>query len=369
MNLLFLCKRRPQGLDLLSTPYGRFFHLPCELARRGHHVTLLLLSYRNDAVEHRRAHGIEWYSESLRPINGQLGLLAYLKRADQLTEELRPHWVIGLSDTWYGILAQSLAARHGVRCAIDAYDNYEGYIPWALPLHWLWRRALRNASLLTAAGPALAEILADASGNNRAVVVPMAVDPIGFQPLDRNECRRILGLPEDVRIIGYLGSLHPNRGPAVLFSAYRQLVDRLGQTSVQLWLSGRRFPRVRVPADVHWLGYLSQAQMPLLHNALDLLVVVNRDSKFGRYSYPIKLYEAMACGVPVVATDTPATRWILGAHPELLAPPDSATALAARIAGALELGRINYGLQPTWEAGADRFEAAMLATASVMPTP
>ena len=197
----------------------------------------------------------------------------------------------------------------------------------------------------------------------------MAVDPIGYRPLDRKECRRVLGLPEDVRLIGYLGSLHPNRGPELLFSAYRQLANRLGPAPVQLLLSGRRSPRVQVPADVHWLGYLPQAQMPLLHNALDLLVVVNRDSKFGRYSYPIKLYEAMACGVPVVATDTPATRWILGDHPELLASPGSASALAVRIAAALELGRIDYGPQPTWEDGADRLEAAMLANDAVVRDP
>ncbi len=361
MILLFLCKRRPQGRDLLTSPYGRFFHLPLELARRGHRVCLLLLSYQDDPEVHCLAHGLEWYSESLRPVLSRRGPTAYVMRADRLAKELRPDWIIGLSDTWYGILAQSLAARHGTRGAIDAYDNYEGYIPWACPLHWLWRRALRRAALLTAAGPALGKLIADASGIDPAVVVPMAVDPIGYRPLDRQGCRRVLGLPVASKLIGYLGSLDSNRGPEQLFLAYRQLVNYSGLTPVQLLLSGRRSPQVKVPSDVHWLGYLPQAQMPLLYNALDLLVVVNRDSKFGRYSYPIKLYEAMACEVPVVATDTPATRWILASHPELLAPPDNVPALAARIAVALELGRIDYGRQPTWEDGADRLEAALLA--------
>ena len=48
MKILFLSKRRPQGKDLLTRPYGRFFYLPYWLAQRGHEVYILLLSYKKE---------------------------------------------------------------------------------------------------------------------------------------------------------------------------------------------------------------------------------------------------------------------------------------------------------------------------------
>ena len=39
MKILMLSKRRPQGRDLFTRPYGRFFHLPRLLAEAGHTVS------------------------------------------------------------------------------------------------------------------------------------------------------------------------------------------------------------------------------------------------------------------------------------------------------------------------------------------
>jgi glycosyltransferase involved in cell wall biosynthesis len=79
---------------------------------------------------------------------------------------------------------------------------------------------------------------------------------------------------------------------------------------------------------------------------------VNRDSAFGRYSYPVKLYEAMACGVPIVAANVPGSAWILRDHPELLARPDDAGDFAAKAIAAIGRERMGYADISTWEASA-----------------
>src|SRR6185503_5085180 len=109
---------------LLTRPYGRFFHLPKQLAGRGHRVHVALLSYRRLPPAERAFDGVTFSSDDLLP----RGPGAYLARQARLVEELAPDWVIGLSDTYFGIMARRLAKKHGIRCGVDAYDDFEAYL-------------------------------------------------------------------------------------------------------------------------------------------------------------------------------------------------------------------------------------------------
>ena len=131
LKVLVLSKRRPQNRDLLERPYGRFHHLPAELARCGHRVTVLLASYRQEPDATVERDGVTVCSISVRGT----GLHRYLAAARRLARAERPDWIGGLSDTWYAVLAAHVARRAGARLWVDAYDNYASYIPWAWPLH------------------------------------------------------------------------------------------------------------------------------------------------------------------------------------------------------------------------------------------
>jgi len=342
------------GRDLVTSPYGRFYYLPRYLAERGHEVTTLLLDYRNEVPVDMHRDGIHWISEPLTLRNPG----RYPGRLQQLLQADRPDWFIGLSDTYYGILAQYYGHKYGIRSCIDAYDNYESYIPWLKPLHGLWRRALSRADLVTAAGPNLLQYMSRQRYGRPAVVVPMAADPVGFRPMDQAECRTRMGLPADGHLIGYCGSLHKSRGVEVLFEAYERI--RLIRPDVSLVLSGRQWGNVPVPESAISLGYIQDEKVPLLLNCMDTLAVINRDSNFGHYSHPVKLYEAMNCQIPVVATQTSATRWILRDHPEFLVPPSDPQALCRRIGFCLTQGRPKYANVPDWESSSDVFERALL---------
>ncbi len=142
-----------------------------------------------------------------------------------------------------------------------------------------------------------------------------------------------------------------------LFDAMTRL--RPQRPDSRLVLTGRRSAGVKVPADALWLGYLPDADMPALYQALDAVAVMNTPSAFGDYSYPIKLYEAMACGRPVVASRTASTAWVLRDFPDRLVAPGDAAALAGALAAALDLGAMDYGAQPDWGASGAELEAAM----------
>ena len=244
-----------------------------------------------------------------------------------------------------------------MRCCIDAYDNYESYLQWAAPLHWAWRRALRRADLVTAAGPGLLCLMLAERSPDDGVVVPMAADPTGFEPRDKQACRLELGLPQDAPIVGYCGSMHRSRGVDVLFDAIPRVLDR--RPEVRFVHSGRTFKDVPLPEAIESLGYLDDDKVPVLLNCMDLLVVINKASAFGEYSYPVKLYEAMSCDVPVVASRTGATEWILRDRPESLVEPGDAAALASSILASLSSTHSGYADVSSWTDSCRAFERAL----------
>jgi glycosyltransferase involved in cell wall biosynthesis len=336
------------GKDLVGSPYGRFFHLPRILSERGHQVSIALLDYENGAELEFDAHGIRWTSSPF------LGYLAAIRKHVVASS---PDWVIGFSDTYFGILAVRVARKQGLRACVDAYDNYESYMRWAKPLHWLWRSALRRADLVTAAGPDLAALMLQGQESEKAAVIPMAADPIGFEPRDKQVCRQSLQLPVEGPLVGYCGSMHRSRGVDVLFDAIPLVLAE--RPDVRFIHSGRTWSDVPLPQTITSLGFIDDDKVPVLLNSMDVLVVTNRASSFGHYSYPVKLYEAMSCKVPVVATRTRATEWILDGHRDCLVQPANPRELSVAILHALKAPDADYGLVPTWNSSCDIFEHAL----------
>lgn len=358
MKLIFLSKRHPMDRDLISRPYGRFYHLPHLLAEKGHTVTAVLLSYKKDGMYKKSSGNETWISISAWPT----GPFDYIRMLTRIVKETRPDWIVGFSDTYYGILAAFLGEKFGIKSCIDVYDNYESYIPWLKPLHLYWRKAVSKATVVTAAGPQLARHLNTFRPGKKVHVVPMAADPSGFKPLDKVFCRRKLHLPLDKKIVGYCGSIYRNRGVEIMFRAFEQLHN--DDPEIEMVLTGRKQKGVHIPAQVQWLGYLPDDQIPIFLNSVDVLLVVNRLSDFGKFSYPVKLYETMKCHIPVVATETEATNWILNNNRDFLSTPEDPTDLAQKIKRLLNLGRFDYGMQNSWVSSCRIFEQALFACSS-----
>ena len=315
MKIVFLCKRAPQNRDLYKRPYGRFFHMPRFLARAGFQVTLILVDYSGNE---RLSTTLDELKLHIVPLN-KFNPFSTLEKIEQIVTAIAPDWISGLSDTWYGVIAHRIGQKHGYKVFIDAYDNYESYIPWLLPLHWLWRNACRNANLLSAAGPQLLALMNLSRDTKKAsCVIPMAADS-GFYPLDKDNCRKKLNLPNTF-LVGYLGSLHPNRDPKQFFSivSFTAQID----PTIKFIISGKKHSSIIIPKEIKphivELGYIADEDMPTACNAMDILLAIGQPSKFGDYAYPVKIYEGLVCGKIVMATRTQSTEWILKDTPENL---------------------------------------------------
>lgn len=364
MRLLVLTKRQYTGRDLLDDRYGRLYEIPRALAAAGHLVRGLALSYRPRPPTPPDTAG--WESLNARPFS-PLGALRHLRRIRQIYDEFRPDLVWASSDAWHAIAAWRTCVPAGIPYIVDLYDNYESFglskPPGVIPL---LQRACRAADGLTLVSRTLAEHVGNSyslpPGQPR-LVLGNAVDTSLFRPLDQQTARHELGLPEDALLVGTAGALDVSRGIATLLEAVERLA--VAHPGLRLVLAGPKDDSLdrfaHLPVD--YLGVLAPERVPAFWNALDVAVVVNRDSDFGRYCYPQKLQEIVACGVPLVASRVGEVAELLRDTPACLAEADSPAALAERISAQIrEKIRVNRSQVRSWDERADKLAIFFGAT-------
>ncbi len=242
---------------------------------------------------------------------------------------LRPMgWAVALADTadpadlWHGMWAASLPAldrlrrRHGGRTIYDSRDIYvhaRGVETmgrgWKSLLGRLERRWARRADAILTVNDAYARILA---GQLRVPIPPVVrntprryVRPSPAPDL----LRRRLDLPASTRIVLYQGGLMSDRGIEQGMEAILAVPDAVlvlmgfgsHETDIRRLAATPRYAdRVRVigpalPAEL--LDWTASADV--------MLMAIQPTSLNHRFTTPNKLWEAIAAGVPVVASDLP----------------------------------------------------------------
>ena len=173
--------------------------------------------------------------------------------------------------------------------------------------------------------------------NGRVAVEHDAADLEALRPelLDRAAARSRLGLDrEGPPVVVYTGRVNVAKGAGVLLGA----AESLGERGARILLVGRVYEaelRARAArlSHVSLTGFVPPAQVPDYLAAADVLVLPSTPSlAYAEYTSPLKLFEYMASGRPIVASDLPVLREILrDGENALLYPPESPDALATAV--------------------------------------
>lgn len=341
MRIAFLCKRRYMSKDVILDRYARLYEIPFQLAKLGHTVGGFCLSYQgHEHIEqsHDAPPGyLRWESRSL----GRLvlpGLVGYPLALLRHLRRFAPDLLIGASDIPHVVLSAWLAKRLKVPYTVDLYDNFEGFGQARVPgmVHAL-RKAVLHASLVTTTSGPLTKLVTMAyHAQGEVITMPSTVDKSLFRPMDRLACRRSLQLPLAASLIGTAGGLYQDKGVETLYDAWK--IIKKQHDNVHLVLAGPVDPRLPPPQDdrVHYLGSLPHGRTAELFNALDVGAICIRDTPFGRYCFPQKAYEMLACGLPVAAAHVGAMPDLLAETPSCLYQVDNPGSLASVLLAQLE---------------------------------
>jgi glycosyltransferase involved in cell wall biosynthesis len=195
----------------------------------------------------------------------------------------------------------------------DAYDAWPQLRRIDRLIAFAYRSQLRWADLVITVTPGLAGYVREFAGRDHGfAVIGNGADVERFRPMDQSR-------PDAVaRYVVFVGALASWQGidtilAAAASDAWPAELDLViagdGKESGRVEAAVRENPRVR------WLGVVPYAQSAsLVAQSAMALVPMNDVPRSGFGLSPLKLFEAMAAGVPVVASDLPGLAEIIREH-------------------------------------------------------
>lgn len=176
------------------------------------------------------------------------------------------------------------------------------------------RRLVELADSLIAANPdERADLIwRQRTPSEKICTIPPGVDTVLFQPGERQQSRRDLGLPLDAEVILFVGRIDPIKGTNTLIRSFARVasarpkailaivggdLDNHGNPVGPLLNVSNEAASLNIRSRIHFFGSQPQNILPRFYAASDVVHVPSRYESFG-----LVAVEAMACGIPVVAS-------------------------------------------------------------------
>ncbi|MEZ5977138.1 MAG: glycosyltransferase [Planctomycetota bacterium] len=270
--------------------------------------------------------------------------------------------VVVMDYAWPAAVAASGVRELGVPCVVNGRGSDVLQVAGEAGLGDELAAALRAAGNWTAVSADLVGRMDELAGEpGRGVLIPNGVDAERFAPGDRSAARAHLGLPADGELVLAVGHLIPRKDPLLALRAFA-----LGAPSTARFVLLGRGPlaaevlelaaTLGVADRVELRGEVDPLDLSDWYRAADVLLLTsNREGR------PNVVLEALASGLPVVATRAGGTAELLAGLPECLVderePGAVAGALRAVLEHAPDRDRLRSAVHDlTWDACLDRLE-------------
>jgi alpha-1,3-rhamnosyl/mannosyltransferase len=308
---------------------GRYaYHLAAALARRGDVAVTVL----TDATAHSARYDLDALARqhpqlTLRPIEISSFTLAEQFRLAPVVRTLH-------ADVWHSLyyIMPFFGLSRYTPLALTVYD----LIPLVLPHYWSSKHrlifrtahklALRTARQIMTLSESARQDLRRFFGTaaDRVHVTPGAVDE-NFQPaaraaIDSLRDRYSLRTP----YVLYVGINKPPKNLVRLVEAFARVAPRVEHACVIAGAWDARYPEaqqraleLQIDQRVRFLGPLADADLPALYSAADWFITASLYEGFG-----LPALEALACGTPVLCSNTSSLPEVVGDCGLLFDPTD-----------------------------------------------
>jgi glycosyltransferase involved in cell wall biosynthesis len=267
----------------------------------------------------------------------------------ELVERIRPAAIIAATPHLNGLLALSLREATGTPMIYDVRGFPE--MTWATrpggagsEVYWRRREAETRCAMdadgvITTSGTMRDELATRGVSPDRITIVPQIVDLDAYSPRSRDrDLARSYGL-EGSFVVGTITSLVEYEGIDLLLRAVALARAEGREVAALVVGDGQARPalealagELELGAAAVFAGRIEQEQVPAHYGLLDLFALPRRDLDVCRAVTPLKPFEALATGTPILVSDLPALAEIVAdSGGGRTVEPGSAEALAAAI--------------------------------------
>lgn len=222
-----------------------------------------------------------------------------------------------------GIAAERISRRHGIPFIVTEHRPDSALSEFSsrrLASHL--RRAATGAAALIAVSPGFAQALSDVYAPARwgsiSNLLPRQFEDVELRPRETGPF-----------VFGHVSNLHPYKGVPVLVEAFSRAFGN--DPSVQLRIAGESVFRAELERDVvqrhltniSFVGAVTRREITDEFARYDAFALSSEAESFG-----VVFWEALACGLPLVATSTDGGRYAVRPETGLLSAIDDPVDLA-----------------------------------------
>ena len=244
-----------------------------------------------------------------------------LERAQHF-DLINAHWLFpdGVAAAWAGKLLRKPVILTGLGCDVNLYSTM--FFRKAQIV-----RSLQNVAYGTVVSNSMKlRLVSLGIREEKIAVIPNGVDLKLFNIMDKKRARNFLKLSNESRIVLTIGSQDEVKGTKYLIEAFGMLLKRQKSPLLLILIGDGPLRKslmsmsknLGISKSVVFLGRRPHGEIPLWLNAADVFCLPSL-----REGQPNVVLEALACGIPVVASNVGAIPEMIRDNGRLSPPADS----------------------------------------------
>ena len=314
------------------------------LAKLGYQVSVL--TSKTCKQNERHAEGIKVFSYSILNIAERVGIpypFLSFKAYKNFAEVIKKCDIVHAHGHAYlsSYIACKVAEKYKKPFILTQHNTFIDYQSWLNIVEhvndWTVGRVVLKCSdrVIVVSRKTMEYVLKLGADMSKTSVMHNGVDTDFFHPMNREESRDKLGLPKNRTLILTIRRLVYKNGldtfiesASLLTRDYPDLLFIVIGKGPNRKLIEKRVREFGIGDNIRLAGFVPEKLLPLYYNAADYFVIPSSSGE----GLPLVLLEAMACGLPVIATSVGGTPEIIKDMKNgVLVPPRNPKALAETI--------------------------------------
>jgi len=238
-----------------------------------------------------------------------------------------------------GVIAYKLSKKLNIPYVLTVHENRDWLLSEIAQNKKLFKNTWKYSSKIIRVNSRDLHILK--KFNNNIISIPNGFDHKIFKKMNKSDCRYLLNIPQDTKVIVNIGFYKEHKGQKYLIEAISKLPAGT-RNKLRCYIIGggpllnklkRQIQNIKLEGVVYLIGQIDQEKLPLWLNSADIFCLSSISE-----GNPTVMFEALGCGVPFVGTDVGGIPEIITSNKlGLLSPKKDVLTLARNLNAALQM--------------------------------